>query len=328
MSIEIVQQGFLATIQDLGRYGSQKYGVIVGGAMDTLAVRIANILVGNGENEATIEVTMNGTSLKCNEDQLLAITGGNLEPMIDGIDAPMWRPIYIKKGQVLTFTSPRTGFRAYIALAGGISVPEVMGSRSTYIRGRIGGYKGRELQKGDLLTSKELNDRNKSFFKRVKQVKNYPSWSVHYAAFYTFKKEQTIRILKGAEFNRFDKKSQQALVNDSYLLTVHADRMGYQLEGPKLVLSETFELLSEGVTYGTIQVPSNGQPIILMADRQTTGGYPKIGQVVSVDLPRLAQLQPGCKINFEVITISEAENLLMQQEEDIQQLKMGINFKV
>lgn len=328
MSIEIVQQGFLATIQDLGRYGSQKYGVIVGGAMDTLAVRIANMLVGNEETEATIEVTMYGTELKFNQSQLVAITGGDLEPLINGKDVPMWRPIYIEKGQVLTFKSPRRGFRAYIAFAGGIDVPEVMGSRSTYIRGKIGGYMGRELQKGDLLTSKKVSSRNEDFIKQMKQLNSFCSWSVHYSTFYTFHKAQTIRILKGAEYDRFDEASQQALLNNSYMVTVHADRMGYQLEGVKLALSETFELLSEGVTYGTIQVPSNGQPIILMADRQTTGGYPKIGQVVSVDLPRLAQLQPGSEINFEVVTICEAENLLMQQETDLHELKMGIQFKV
>lgn len=328
MSIEIKKPGFLTTIQDLGRYGSQKYGVIVGGAMDTLAVRIANMLVGNEEDEATIEVTMYGTELICNDNQLLAITGGDLEPMIGGKEVPMWRPIYMKKGQVLTFKSPQTGFYAYIALAGGINVPKVMGSRSTYIRGGIGGYKGRALQEGDVLSSKKISNKNKVILEHMHQLNQFCPWSVHYSSFYTFDKTQTIRILEGSEYDRFDKASQEALLEDMYTLTVQADRMGFQLEGIKLVLSETFELLSEGVTYGTIQVPSNGQPIILMADRQTTGGYPKIGQVISVDLPRLAQLQPGSNINFEMTTIDEAEELLMQREVDLYELKMGISFKV
>lgn len=327
MSIKVLQAGFLATIQDLGRYGLQKYGVIVGGAMDIFAVRMANILVGNKENEGTIEITMFGTKLLFNEAHLIAITGGCLQPTIDDKPVLMWRPILVKKGQVLQFNGIKSGARAYIAFAGGLNVPKVMNSKSTYIPAKLGGFKGRQLQKGDILTCGEISNQAKYFVSQLEAMKIPFSWSVNHASFYTCRKPQSIRIIQGAEFEKFNDKSQQAFVETLYTLTVHADRMGYQLKGAKLQLKEKFELLSEGVTYGTIQVPSNGQPIILMADRQTTGGYPKIGQVISVDLPRLAQLQPNQQIKFEVVSIDEAENLLMQQEKDIYELKMGIYFK-
>lgn len=327
MSINVLQPGFLATIQDLGRFGSQKYGVIVGGAMDSLALRIANILVGNEEGEATIEVTMFGTELQFENDHLVAITGGDLEPLIDGEKAPMWRPILIRKGQVLKFKFPLLGCRAYIAFSGGLQISKVMGSKSTYIHAGIGGYKGRELRKGDVLSCGELTERGKVFIHHLKEINSAFQWSANYSSFYSFDTSETIRILKGSEFNRFDGRSQHMLFSESYKVTINADRMGYQLEGAKLTLTEKFELLSEGVTYGTIQVPTNGQPIILMADRQTTGGYPKIGQVISIDLPRLAQLQPGNTVRFELVSIDKAETLLFQQELDIQEFKMGIHFK-
>lgn len=326
MSVKILQPGLLSTIQDLGRFGSQKYGVIVGGAMDSLAVRIANILVGNEEDEATIEVTMVGTELQFEEEHLVAITGGNLAPTIDGNKAFMWRPILIRKGQVLKFNSPVSGYRAYIAFSGGLQVPKVMGSKSTYIQANIGGYKGRELRKGDVLSCGVLTEQGGMFLRQLKKMGTSFQWSVNYSSFYTSKSE-TIRILKGSEFDCFDDKSKKNFLNKSYKITINADRMGYQLVGDKLSLTNKFELLSEGVTYGTIQVPANGQPIILMAERQTIGGYPKIGQVISIDLPRLAQLQPGDTIHFELTSIESAEKLLLQQKLDIHELEMGIQFK-
>jgi len=326
MSVKVLKPGVLATIQDLGRFGSQKYGVIVGGAMDSLAVRIANILVGNAEGEATIEVTMYGTKLQFEDEHLIAITGGDLEPKIDGEPLSMWRPALVRKGQVLTFNSPTSGCRAYIAFSGGLQVPKVMGSKSTYTQANIGGYKGRELQKDDVLYCGEVSEQGESFIRQLKKLNTPVPWSVNYSPFYFYQPEK-IRILKGSEFDWFEHESQHNLVSEPYKITLHTNRMGCQLEGEKLSLMNKSELLSEGVTYGTIQVPTNGLPIILMAERQTTGGYPKIGQVVTADLPRLAQMQPGHTIYFEIISIDEAEKLLIQQERDIHEFKMGVHFK-
>lgn len=327
MSVKVIHPGLLTTIQDLGRVGSQKFGVIVSGAMDPFSLRIANLLVGNPEGEGALEITLFGTTLQFKSDQLVAITGGNLQPTIDGEKAPMWRPILIRKGSILKFKSAITGCRAYVAFAGGIEIPDVMGSKSTYLRAAIGGLKGRALQKGDEFTCGHYSIIGKAFAWQLEKMDDHFSWSVNYKEFFSFKQRQTIRVLRGAEFERFDQSSKQTFFSIPYTLTTQADRMGYRLEGKPLSLAEKFELLSEGVTYGTIQVPSNGQPIILMADRQTTGGYPKIGQVISVDLPLLAQLQPKAEILFKEVPLEQAESELIEKEIFLNELAMGIRMK-
>ncbi|WP_026564858.1 biotin-dependent carboxyltransferase family protein [Bacillus sp. UNC41MFS5] len=326
MSIKVLHPGLLTTIQDLGRFGSQKFGVIVSGAMDPISLRVANLLVGNGEGEGALEITLFGTTLQFDTDELVAITGGDLQPTIDGEKAPMWRPVLIRKGSILQFKSAMNGCRAYVAFAGGIEVPKVMGSKSTYLRATIGGLQGRALQKGDIFECGDFNPLSRSFVHQLERMTTHFKWSVNYTEFMTFNKTQTIRVLHGAEFERFDKASQQAFFSKRYRLTTQADRMGYRLEGESLSLSEKFELLSEGVTYGTIQVPSNGQPIILMVDRQTTGGYPKIGQVISTDLPCLAQMQPNANIQFEEVSLEQAELELIKQEQMLRKISMSIHF--
>lgn len=327
MSVKIVKPGFWSTIQDLGRYGSQKYGVIVGGAMDSIALRIANILVGNEEGEAGIEVTMFGLEMQFLDEHLIAITGADLDARLDGKKIPMWRPVLIKKNQVLKFHAPNSGARAYLSFSGGINVPIVLGSKSTYIQARIGGLDGRQLQANDILNIGEKTEIGQKFIKQLKLINKPFNWSVNYTSFYSFTSERKIRILQGSEFDWFDEKSQQIFLNNPYKISLNSNRMGYNLEGKKLTLRKNEELLSEGVTFGTIQVPSGGMPIILMAERQTTGGYPKIAQVATVDLPRLAQLQPNHTIRFELITLQQAEQLLINQIENLNKIKTGILFK-
>jgi antagonist of KipI len=327
MTIKVLHPGLLTTIQDLGRYGSQKYGVIVSGAMDSYSLRVANLLVGNDEGEGALEITLFGTTLYFEKDLLIAITGGDLLATIDGKKAPMWRPILMRKGSVLKFKSAIKGCRAYLAFAGGIVIPKVMGSKSTYLRAEIGGFQGRALRKEDTFECGEMNELNHSLVQQLEKMNGHFTWAVNYSALINLKSSQTIRVLKGTEFNRFDKNSQQMLFNEPYTITTQADRMGYRLEGPVLSLAEPFELLSESVTYGTIQVPPNGQPIILMADRQTTGGYPKISQIISADLPSLAQLQPTSTIQFKEVTHEQAEMELLKKEQVIDEIKMAIQFK-
>lgn len=327
MTVKVLHPGLLTTIQDLGRYGSQKYGVIVSGAMDSYSLRVANLLVGNDEGEGALEITLFGTTLYFEKDSLISITGGDLLTTIDGKNAPMWRPILIRKGSILKFKSAIKGSRAYLAFAGGISTPKVMESKSTYLRAGIGGFQGRALQKEDTFECGNLNELNHLLVQQLENLNGHFTWAVNYSALINLKPSQTIRVLKGTEFNRFDNNSQQTLFNEPYTITTQADRMGYRLEGPTLSLAEPFELLSESVTYGTIQVPPNGQPIILMADRQTTGGYPKIGQVISADLPSLAQLQPTSTIQFKEVTHEEAIMELLKKEKIIDEIKMAIHYK-
>lgn len=327
MSIRVLEPGLYTTVQDLGRYGSQKYGVIVSGAMDKYALRIANLLVGNEEGEGALEITLVGATLQFDQDQLIAITGGDLRATMDGEPVPMWRPVLVRKGAVLQCRSAVKGCRAYIAFAGGISVPEVMGSKSTYVRAGIGGFKGRPLQKDDMFASGDWSETGKRFTRQLEQTAEPCAWSVNPLALINDNRDQTIRVLKGSEYDRFDANSKHAFFHEAYTITTQADRMGYRLEGPALSLAEKFELLSEGVTYGTIQVPANGQPIILMADRQTTGGYPKIGQVITADLSRLAQLQPHTAIRFEEIRLEEAEAALLENERILHQMAVSIQMK-
>lgn len=326
MSIKVLHSGLLTTVQDIGRYGSQKYGVIVSGAMDSYSLRLANILVGNKENEAALEITLYGTTLQFEEDMLIAITGGDFLTTIDGIIAPIWRPVLVKKNSILKFNSAIKGSRAYVAIAGGLKMPQVMGSKSTYLRANIGGFEGRALQKGDSLHIGEKSKLSEALLKQLDD-KNAP-WSINFNELINFQQDLIIRVLKGTEFDRFDRESQQTFFQEPYSLTVQSDRMGYRLEGSSISLSEKFELLSEGVTFGTVQIPPNGQPIILMADRQTTGGYPKIGQVITADLSSLAQLQPTATIRFKEVTLKEAEDLIMKNEQLINNIKTAVHYKV
>jgi len=327
MGIKVLQPGMLTTIQDLGRYGVQKFGVIVGGAMDPISLRIANILVGNSHDEGGLEVTLFGTTLLFESDELIAITGGNLRPTLDGEEVPMWRPLLVQKGSVLKFHAAVSGCRAYVSFSGGIQVPEVMNSKSTYLRAGIGGFHGRKLQKKDVFECGVRSAVGEELFQQLQTESIYFPWFVNYTSFVNLQKTKTIRIIRGSEYERFDEESIKNFLFMPYKITTQADRMGYRLEGEEIQLKAPFELLSEGVTYGTIQVPSNGQPIILMADRQTTGGYPKIGQIISTDLPFLAQMQATDTIHFQEVTLEEAQKALLHQEKQLNELRMALRFR-
>ena len=332
MSIQVIRSGLLTSIQDLGRYGMQKYGVIVSGAMDSLALRVANSLVGNAEGEAALEITLQGPKLEFTEDSLIAICGGNLSPSVDGQAIPLWRPIFMKKGNVLTFGAAKSGCRAYLAAAGGFDIAVVMNSRSTYLRAGIGGYHGRALKDGDLLATQTPSEWAVRTMHHLSDKASGNSFamsdgSVSKGLAVTYLSHSVIRVIHGGEFHWFTSESQERFFKEEFLVTPHSDRMGYRLSGSKLLLSESRELVSEAVTVGTIQVPSDGNPIVLMADRQTTGGYPKIGQVATVDLPILAQMKPGDKIRFQEIHLQEAQQLFRMREKELLLLKQGLKLK-
>ncbi|QOV11738.1 biotin-dependent carboxyltransferase family protein [Viridibacillus arvi] len=324
MTVTVVKPGLLTTIQDLGRFGSQKYGVIVSGAMDAYSLRIANILVGNLESEAVLEVSLFGTVLQFNDDHLIALTGGDLTATINNEPAPLWRPFIVKKGDLLKFKRAHKGCRAYVSFAGGIQVPIVMNSKSTYLKAGMGGFEGRALQKQDEINIGPYTKSNKEIHQYAIQLVGPASWSVNYNELISLKQQQTIRVMPGTEWDSFTTESQHCLTNNPYTLSTEADRMGYRFEGPALSLTEKFELLSEAVTFGTVQIPPSGKPIILMADRQTTGGYPKMVQVITADLASLAQLQTGAKIRFKLVTLEEAQQSLIAKEQKIKTIATAI----
>lgn len=317
MSVLVKQGGLLTTVQDLGRYSYQKYGVVVGGAMDVVSHKLANLLVGNRIEEATLEITLLGPELLFLEDTIIAICGATFQGKLNDHLVPMGRPIYVKKGSILKLGSCHEGCRAYLAFQGGIDSPLVLNSRSTYERGRFGGLHGERLKKGDIIPLKVQEIRYDFFVHN--QSFSTTRWFVN-----SFTKNLTIRVIKGRQYPSFTSQAIQIFFEKSFEIMLDSDRMGYRLKGDKLILEKKEELISEATAFGTIQVPADGQPIVLMAERQTTGGYPKIANVISVDLPLLAQLKPGDKIRFKEISLEEAQTLYLAKELELKKLSYAL----
>lgn len=331
--ISIIKPGLLTSVQDLGRYGYQKYGVIASGVMDQLAHRAANLLVGNSDNEATLEITLLGPVIEFQEDALISVCGADLSPTIDGKPVRLWRAVLVKKGSRLQFGPCKSGCRAYLAIAGGIQVPTVMESKSTYLRAEIGGVEGRALKADDLVTKGELNENSLNIIKRLSADETEESfreldWSVANDIIPDYETTSTVRVTRGRQYGLFTEESRERFFSEPFKITAQSDRMGYRLTGPRLELETAAEMISEAVNFGTIQVPPEGNPIILLADRQTTGGYPKIAQIATVDLPLVAQMKPNDTVYFKEISHKEAQLLYLKREEKLQQLKQGILLKL
>lgn len=316
MGIKVIKGGMLTTIQDLGRRGYRKDGIIVGGAMDTLALQIGNLLLGNQIAEAGLECTLLGPKLLFETDQLVAITGGDLSPAVDGQPVKMWRPLFIPKGATLSFGAVVAGCRSYLTVFGGFDLPEVLGSHATYLKAGFGGYEGRSLKNEDHLLFKKTYKHKGDTFNWSADLKFYPDLDDH-----------EIRVMKGPEFDLFTSQSIAGLFNDNYLISKAADRMGYRLKGEPLQTSKPKEMLSSAVAFGTVQVTPDGAAILLMADHQTTGGYPRILQVITADLTKLAQMQSGDQIRFKLVSLDEARGALLQREKQLKQLKQTLAFK-
>ncbi|MDP4163155.1 MAG: biotin-dependent carboxyltransferase family protein [Bacillota bacterium] len=323
MSLRIVQPGFFSTVQDLGRIGFQSNGVSVAGAIDTFAHRVANILVGNDENAATIEMTLKGGSYEFQEDTVFSICGADLTPELNGNPIGCWRPFIAEKGSLLSFWRRTSGFRTYLAVSGGFAVSQILGSSSTDIKAKLGGLDGRTLQKEDRLSFGPSSDLSKKIFASRQSSRK---WRISPEVIKFYENKHCIHILQGREYNLFSSDSRSIFTSSDFTISNQADRMGYRLNGAEMKLDRPQEMISAAVTFGTIQVPSDGRPIILMADHQTIGGYPKIAQIVSVDLPILAQMMPGESLRFQSITLSEAQRLLLKREVLISVLKKQIEM--
>ena len=330
MSISVLNSGLLTTIQDRGRYGYEKYGVIVSGAMDQYSMKIANILVGNDENEGVLEITLIGPALKIKKGNLISITGADISPTINEKKVPMGRPIYLHEDCILKFGKCISGCRAYVAIAGGIDVPVVMESKSTYLRCGIGGQDGRAIKKDDVInigkkTSMSLDIIDKLKVINTKESFVYTKW---YAKSLNMNQNSPIyiRVFEDMQFKDIREESIREFFTKPFIIDSKSDRMGYRLNGPKVELSEKIEMISGEVSFGTIQVPPDGNPIILLADRTTAGGYPKIAHVALYDIPKLVQLKPSDKIIFKKITLKEAEELYFKRELYIEELKKSIKI--
>jgi antagonist of KipI len=333
VTLRVAAAGLQTTVQDLGRRGHQRDGVPGGGAMDRSALRIGNALVGNDDGAAAIEATLIGPAIAFDDPTLIALTGGDLDPTIDGHPVPMWRAIHVSSGAALRFGRPKVGCRAYVAIAGGLDVPIVFGSRSTYLRGRFGGHEGRALRSGDALATQEPSSLARAIANAVQENQRdgahvaIASWGAGHTLRARYSADSIVRLIPGAHADLLAASSRTKLFSATFTIASSSDRMGYRLEGVDLPLRNPVELLSEGVAFGTVQLPPDGLPIVLMADRQTTGGYPRIGEVASVDLPLIAQLKPGDRLRFRPISVDDAQQLFLGHEYDLAQARVAIALR-
>jgi antagonist of KipI len=307
--IEVMDGGLHTTVQDLGRYGYQRYGVPVSGAMDVFSLRAANLLLGNSEDAAGLEITLVGPKLKFLSDTAIALCGADLRPRVDGQLVQTWKVLKIKAGSLLSFDGPMAGMRCYMAVPGGIDVPEVMGSRSTYTRSSIGGFKGRTLRPGDRLANID--------------GANPPSRSskLPQALIPAFGHQHLLRVVMGPQDEAFTPQGVASFLGSTYAISQQSDRVGIRLDGPAIQHVKGGDIISDGAPFGAVQVPGSGRPVVLMADRGTTGGYTKIATVIAVDIGKLAQALPGDKVTFKPVTVDEAQALLAEREDLIKQFR-------
>ncbi|ANN68865.1 biotin-dependent carboxyltransferase family protein [Bordetella bronchialis] len=318
MTLSVLKPGLLSSFQDLGRLGYQHQGIPVAGAMDARAHRLASLLAGNDPaRTASLEITLQGPTLRFERAACFALSGAALGAALDGSPVPLNRPLLARAGQVLAFGaapgapgSAAPGLRAYLAVHGGYTLPRVMDSESTYLRSGFGGYQGRALAKGDSVGLRAHLKTN------ALQALEDALWDIrlYLPATLATQARATVRAMPGRQWEAFTREARDAFAGAPYTVTPQSERMGYRLNGPALAMEAPRQMLSEATCFGTVQVPADGAPIVLMADRQTTGGYPKIAQVASVDLPLLAQAAPGSTIRFEMISLEEAQRLDGERE--------------
>ncbi|MBR0154153.1 MAG: biotin-dependent carboxyltransferase family protein [Lachnospiraceae bacterium] len=316
MSMIIRQGGFLTTVQDLGRFGRQKFGVMVSGPMDETAFVTANLLLGNERGEAMFEMTLLGPEILFEEAATIALTGAKMQGTLNGFPVPAYRAVMVPAGSTLKLSGCSEGVRAYLAVAGGLAIPEVMGSASTLLRASFGGYEGRKLMAGDRIELKEPG----------KVLSGLSARRTADLVLLGGKKRgtETIRVIIGPQEERFTERGLETFLSAVYEVSQEADRMGYRLEGEKIEHVTDGNIITDGIAAGSIQVPSAGLPIIMMADRQCTGGYAKIATVISVDLPKVSQKKPGEKLRFAAVSVQEAQRLIKEREAHYQALERQI----
>ena len=316
MSIFVTKSGILSTIQDTGRNGFRRFGINPNGAMDVAAARLINILLANEESETVLEMHFPAPILKFEEAAIIALGGAKFGAKIDDKSIENWRPYRIEKSQTLNFSGKISGNRAYLTVKGGFQMERWLNSASTNLTANIGGFEGRSLLKGDriLFRQKTKNQKPKTNFRISRTV------IPHYSSM------PTLRVIAGAEFERLTAFSESNFLKNNFTITRNSNRMGFRLNGEPLYLLNKIELISSAAAFGTIQLLPDGQLIILMADAQTSGGYPRVAHVASADLPILAQLGANDKVNFEIVSIEEAEGLALEFERDLSLLKVGVGL--
>jgi antagonist of KipI len=339
MSIRVLSPGWLTSVQDAGRSGHAAIGTGVAGAMDGAALRLANALVGNSGNAAGIEITLRGPRFRFETDALIALTGATIDARCGAQAIPAWRPVAIGAGGELELGDMRRGARAYLAVAGGIDVAEVLGSRSTDINAALGPFNGRGLVAGDDLPIADVAPERLARLMRALRTASRDRagesgavvaahWSLDPQPWFDLRGDLPVALLRGSHFDSLDAASRLALFAGGFRVGNESNRVGYRLEGPRLNPGAPLELISEGVVPGTVQLPPNGSPIVLMTEAPTTGGYPRIAHVASVDLARLAQRRPGDHVRFVETSLAEAQSRYLARERALTALVHSINERL
>lgn len=309
MNLQVVESGFLSSVQDGGRFGYQDIGISPAGPMDRRSFNLANILVGNSMDEAALEITFTGPVIIFDCDNVIAITGADMSPTVDAEPLPMYEAILVRAGQTLRFGRLASGLRSYLAVSGGFDIPLVMGSRSTLLRNHIGGYEGRELRKGDVIRLRSPKSTLNHMNRRVILERVIDADVIN------------LRVIRGPQDSRFTERGLKTFFTGTYVVTNEQDRMGCRLAGPKIEHVVDANIISDGIVAGSIQVPGNNLPIVMLADRQSIGGYTKIATVISVDLPKMGQVKPGDKIRFIETNVAKAQRLYLKEWKMLKRLE-------
>jgi antagonist of KipI len=320
MSVIVERAGFVTSVQDLGRTGVREFGVSSGGALDPFGLRVANLLIGNDEGAAGLEITLGGLQLRFEDDRVVAWCGGDFDVRIGSRVLPAGHACSVTAGEKLKIGAPKVGCRSWLSISGGIYVEPVLGSRSTDLRAGFGGFEGRSLRDGDVLPL-GMGPGSPT------PVTGISSWTAPHDWVSPAKPKPILRFIRGVDWNRFDASTLRRLASESFALSPDSDRMGVRLEGPELKRADASDMISEAVAPGTIQVPPSGKPILLLGDCQTVGGYPKIAHVITVDLGHAAQLQPLDEVRFELIELEEARALLRDRERDVALFRAGLEAR-
>jgi antagonist of KipI len=327
MKLTVGRAGFLTTVQDLGRTGCREHGVTIGGALDPHALRVANVLVGNENGAAGLEITLGDLSLESGDERVIAWCGGAFDVRIGDDRVSAGHAAIVRAGEKLIIKAPDPASRAWLAISGGIDVRVVLGSRATDLRGSFGGWQGRVVRDGDVLPLGSAPVLSQQIA-RALQNHRVSTWTAQADWVQPGGEHAFLRIIRGAGWSRFLAAAQTALVREPFIVSPESNRMGARLTGSRLEQSAREDLISEAVAPGTIQVPPDGNPIVLLNDCQTVGGYPKIAHVISVDLSLAAALQAGDTVRFREVTIAHALTLLAAREEEFARFRLGIEMHV
>jgi antagonist of KipI len=320
MSLIVERAGFLTSVQDLGRMGFREFGVSSAGALDSFGLRVTNLLVGNDEGAAGLEITLGGLQLRFENDRVVAWCGGEFDVQIASTPLPAGHAAHVRAGERLKFGRPQIGCRCWLAVSGGIDVPAILGSRSTDLRAQFGGFEGRTLREGDVIP---LATRPGSSIPATA----ISSRTAPHDWILPAKRNARLHFVRGCDWDRFHALTLQPFTSEAFAVSPDSDRMGARLEGPELKRVDEIDLTSEAVAPGTIQVPPIGKPILLLGDCQTIGGYPKIAHVITVDLGIAAQLRAGDHVHFSEVSLTDAHRLLLEREREFERFRIGIGLQ-